>query len=536
MRISKSAIDLSYYRFLEDTKDDFFPDPINYKDLKMKRDEIIDMVLNDLKRILGARNIVYSNHPYLEGDTPKGHHVVRHTICLHPIDRIVYSFIVTYLAPLIEPNVSKARYSHPLYGGNAKKIFGNRPIQQWLKFRSDISETVKKDPDYKFIVSTDIAGYFEYIHIHDFKKQILNLLSTKSAKSKKFVELLSSFLRCFSPCQHSSIPQGNDPSSYLASAFLDFLDKDLEANNLKHFRYVDDVKILCKGKEEAKMAIVKTIHSLRKVNLNLSTIKTEIWDRNGIEFKTFCRIFPPILNKADDAVSNKDKIALDRILPKLVQDTKGILKKRKKEFDERLFRAYIWRIVKCYWFKNIKKQNLDYIGKSCLKLLEEMPGRTDTFIRFLLLHKDRKYVQDAIGNIINKSVYSWQKLHLWRLMILSDKLKNKNLLDIARSFIRDNTKSENARNYALIFLGKHGEYSDRQFISSFLKTAHSYYNQRAILIAIQEYSEKNQIYNYVMTSNYEITIKSLIEYLRNIPDPEYVDFDKRIGEAEAFIS
>ena len=536
MKMPKSDIELSYHRFLEDTKDDFFPDPINYKDLKMRRDKIIDIVSNDLKKTLGARNIAYSNHPYLEGDTPKGHHVVRHTICLHPIDRIVYSFIVTYLAPLIEPNVSKARYSHPLYGKKAKKIFGNRPIQRWLLFKSDICKTVKKEPDYKFIVSTDIAGYFEYIHIHDFKKQLLNLLSTKNTRSKKIIELLGSFLKCFSPCQHSSIPQGNNPSSYLASAFLDFLDKDLEANSLKHFRYVDDVKILCKDKEEAKSAIVKTIHSLRKVNLNLSTIKTEIWDRNGIAFKMFCKTFPPILSKADNAVSNKEKIALDRILPELVRDAKEILKKRKKEFDERLFRAYIWRIVKCYWFKNIQKQNLDYIGKSCLKLLEEMPGRTDSFIRFLVLHKNRKYVQDEVGNIINKSVYPWQKLHLWRLMVLSDKLKNKDLLNIARSFIRDNTKSENARNYALLFLGKHGVYSDRQYISSLFKTANSYFNQRAILIAIQEYAEKNQIYNYVMSSNYEITIKSLVEYLKNIPEPEYVDFDDRIGEEQAFIS
>jgi len=40
----------------------------------------------------------------------------------------------------------------------------------------------------------------------------------------------------------------------------------------------------------------------------------------------------------------------------------------------------------------------------------------------------------------------------------------------------------------------------------------------------------------VISSNYEITIKSLGEYLRNIPEPEYVDFDDSIGEDEAFIS
>jgi len=534
--VNKEDLELSFHRFLEDTKDDFFPDPLNYKDLKLKQAEIISSIKSELDRILGAHTVAYSPRHFLEGDTPKGHHVVRHTITLHPLDRIVYLYIVTILAPLIEPSLSVAQYSHRLYGIKSKYIFGKRPIIQWLSFRSGVEKYVNDNPSYKFIVSTDIAGYFEYIHIIDFKKQITGLLSIKTDKANKTIELLNQFLRCFSPSHHSSVPQGYNASSYLASAFLNFLDKDLEAQKIKHFRYVDDIRVPCKTFEEAQKNIIHIIHSLRKVNLNLSTIKTEIWEKDGEEFKRFCRKFPKVLDDADEAVNKRSKKAIDNILPILNNGAKKILKERRNGFDERLFRAYIWRIVKCHWFKNINKVDLDYIGKHCIKLMVDMPSRTDSFIRFLVLHKDRKYVQEAVEEVLTNSVYPWQKMRLWHLLIMVDKLKKDSLLPIARSFVRDPLKSENSRNFALIFLGKHGDYSDRHYITTLYNPSTNFFTKRCILVAIQEYPDRNVLYNQILTTSTELPLLSLIEYLRSLETPEYLDLDKRVGEDEAFIS
>lgn len=536
MRISKGELELSFHRFLEDTKDDFFPDPLNYKDLKLKQGEIVSSIKSELDRVLSARIVAYSPHHFLEGDAPKGHHVVRHTITLHPFDRIVYFYIVTVLAPLIEPSLSVAQYSHRLNSAKSKYIFGRRPIKQWLSFRSDATTFIDDNPDYKHIVSTDIAGYFEYIHIMDFKKQIGGLLPRKTTKTTKTIELLNQFLKCFSPSHHSSVPQGCDASSYLASAFLNFLDKDLEAQELKHVRYVDDIKVLCKTFEDAQQNIIDIIHSLRKVNLNLSTIKTEIWKTGGKEYKEFYKTFPKVLDDADEAVNKKWKKAIDDVLPKLHNGAKKLLKERKKGFDERLFRAYIWRIVKCHWFKNINKINLDYIGKFCIKLLVEMPGRTDSFLRFLVLHKDRKYVQEGLEEILSNSVYSWQKMRLWHLLILVDKLKKDSLLKLARSFVRDPSKSENSKNFAMIFLGKHGDYNDRHYITTQFKPSTNFFTKRCLLVAIQEYPDRNVIYNQVLTTSTELALISLVEHLRSLEIPEYLDFDRRIGEDEAFIS
>ena len=265
-------------------------------------------------------------------------------------------------------------------------------------------------------------------------------------------------------------------------------------------------------------------------------MKTALWKCDRKEFKDFIMDFPKIIDDADKAVARKRKSDIEAILVRLIEDTKKIIKNRANYFDDRLFRAYIWRIVKCHWYKNVKKGKLDYIGNSCIKLLDEMPGRTDSIIRFLILHKDKKYVQEGIEKILKASVYPWQKMQLWRLLILVDKIKNPNLLQLARTFVRDYSKSENARNYALIFLGKHGEYSDRQCIAQLYKHANKVFTQRCILIAIQEYPDKNIIYNRIISSANELWLKSLVEYLRNLERPEYIDYDRRTGEDQVVAS
>ncbi len=185
MAIRKADIDLSFSRFLVDTKDDFFPDPLNYKDLKLKKKEIIESVAYELNRILSAKSIGYSNYPFLEGDAPKSNNVVRHTIALHPFDRLIYSYIVTILSPLIEPALSKARDSHPLAGKKSNYMFGKRQVEHWFRFRSDLKEFINNNQSYKYVVSTDIACYFEYIHITYFKKQLQNLLTNPTPKTKR---------------------------------------------------------------------------------------------------------------------------------------------------------------------------------------------------------------------------------------------------------------------------------------------------------------------------------------------------------------
>lgn len=199
-----------------------------------------------------------------------------------------------------------------------------------------------------------------------------------------------------------------------------------------------------------------------------------------------------------------------------------------KNFDERLFRACIWRIVKISYFKNVRKLNLDSIGQRCLNFLESMPGRSDTFIRFLVLHKNRKYVQDGLYKLLLDCVYPWQEMHIWELLIQCDKCKNRKIIDLAKQRVRDKGYDEAARNYAIIFLGKHGDYQDRQYIASLFSFEGSFRAKRCIIIALQEYPEKNVIFNQVTRSNSDLILVSLVEKLKSLTSPEYIKENKKI--------
>lgn len=524
-RVTKGEIELCFERFLLDSDDEFFPDPFRYKDLRLVHNEIVSEIHKNLIEIMIKQRISYNVKEHYDWDVPKSNYVIRQGCSFHPYDVIVFHFILNRLVPIIEPNLSKARYSYKVKNPKLKHLFGNRPTENWIKFKNDIRDYFANNPEYKYLVSTDVAGFFEYIPIVIFKKQLLQMCNNNEDKA---IELLRVMLRTYSVSKYSGMPQNCEPFSYLCTAFLDFLDKELEANSLKHFRYVDDIKVACKTKKDAKKAIVQIIRSLRSAHLNLSTAKTDIIPKNSEKFNDIIKDFPNLLYDIDKAINRKQKRIINILFPKLIDLTLQVMKQVKK-FDERLFRACIWRILKIHYFKNINKLNIDPVGKACLKLMDSMPSRSDTFLRFLVLHKDRKYVQDGLYSILQDCVYPWQEMHVWYLLIQCDKIKNTDILNLAKQRARDNGYDEASRNYIFIFLGKHGDYQDRQYLAGRFPFTQSFRAKRSIIIAIQEYSDRNTIYNEILRVKNDLILVSLVKYIKQLNNPEYVSVNKNIG-------
>jgi hypothetical protein len=529
-KVTKGEIELCFERFLLDSDDEFFPDPFRYKDLRLVHSELANKVHKDLTQIMNQPKIIYTVKPHYDWDVPKSNYVIRQGFSFHPYDVIFFHFVLNRLVPIIEPNLSNARYSFRVKHPKSKQLFGNRPTENWIQFKTDIRDYFLNNPDYNYLVSTDVAGFFEYIPITNFKKRLLQMCNNNEDKA---IELLTIMLRSYSVSRYSGMPQNCEPFSYLCTAFLDYFDRELEAHSLKHFRYVDDIKVPCKTYSDSKKAIVHIIRSLRSEHLNVSTAKTEIIPKNSEKFNDLFKDFPALLYEIDDAVKRKQKRRINNLAPKLIRLTKQVIKQVRK-FDERLFRACIWRILKINYFKNINRMNLDSIGKSCLKLMDSMPSRSDTFLRFLVLHKDRQYVQDALYSFLQDCVYPWQEMHIWYFLIQCNKLKNVNILNLAKQRARNDGYDEAARNYIIIFLGKHGDYQDRKYIAELFPFTQSFRAQRSIIIALQEYQDRNTIYNGITPANSDLILVSLVKYVKQLNSPEYVDVNKNIGSDIAF--
>ena len=522
VRLTKRDISISFDRLIVDARDDFWQDPYRYADLNAVKAEFVNRYVK-IYNLLLTNAVGLQRHPVYHWDVPKTNYVVRHAVLLSPYDRLLYHVLLHKLCRVIEPKLEKARYSYRIKKFDDKYIFGRKGVDHWLSFKADIAAAVKPSGPYQYLVSTDIAGFFEYTHLADFKKQIENLTDEDH---RPFVNLLNILLKNVAMSYHSGIPQNYDPSSYFSSVFLDFLDKDLKAKGLKHFRYVDDIKVACRTKRDAQVAIMEIIHSLRRMNLNLQSSKTEIWHVADDKFRDFVREFTELLKVVDIAIDRKDRIEIEALLPKLIALTKAEL--RKREFDERLFRACIRRIVKCHYFKNIVVPPMTSIINKCFKLLAELPGKTDTMADFLSLCKNRKDVQQRVFSLIKESVYFWQEMRLWELLVKSDKIKVPGLLDHAREKLSKGLGQDPVMNMVLLFLGRHGNYNDRLNIARQFEQPHSVYTKRHILIAIQEYRDCNMVYNMALESD-DLLLISLVRHIRQLAKPMYTYEDPRIA-------
>ncbi len=322
--VTKNEIELCFERFLLDAKREFFPDPFCYDDLRLVHNELISKIHKNLNEIMSQNNISYTVNRYYDWDVPKGNFVIRQGCSFHPHDSIVFHFALNRLAPIIEPSLSKARYSFRVKNMKSKHLFGKRPTENWISFKTDIRDYFSNNPDYKYLVATDIAGFFEYIPIIEFKKQLLQMCSNNEGK---VINLLHVMLRGYSGPKYSAgMPQNCEPFSYLCTAFLDFLDKELEANSIKHFRYVDDIRVACKTVKDAKKAIVCIIRLLRPRHLNLNAAKTDIIPKNSDKFKDLFKHFPSLLDEIDDAVYRKQRSRINSLAPKVIELTKEIIK------------------------------------------------------------------------------------------------------------------------------------------------------------------------------------------------------------------
>jgi len=525
VRVNKRDISIAFDRLIVDARDDFWPDPYRYADLTSVKAEVVNEYVKVVNSMLSTNPINPKTHSVYHWDVPKSNNVVRHAVLLNPFDRLVYHVLLNRLCRDIEPRLEKPRYSYRISKFNDKYLFGKKGVDHWLAFKADITDAVTTGK-LKYLVSTDIAGFFEYVHLTDFRRQMENLTEKEN---KPFVELLYAFLRKVAMSNHSGIPQNYDPSSYFCTAFLDFLDKDLLAKGLKHFRYVDDIKVACRTRKDAQLAIIEIIHSLRKMNLNVQSSKTQIWHETDPEFREFAKKFPPLLTAIDKATESKDKDLISSLLPKLLILTRTEMKKT--PFDERIFRACIRRIVKCHYFSNVKIPSLTSIVNRSFKLMTQMPGRSDTIVDFLSLYKNNKGVQERTFALIKDVIYFWQEMKLWELLVKSTKIKVPAVLAYARKKLERGIGNP-VMNLVLLCLGRHGNYNDRLHIARLFEQQHSVYTRRHILIAIQEYRDRNEIYNRVLDGD-DLLLISVVRHIRQLAKPMYTYEDPQIASQVA---
>lgn len=501
-----------------DLKDDWFQDPLKYEDILN-----IEFVLKKLSKYDGKMD-EYRAGKAIHIDIPKPGFTIRYSSETDIIDRVIFQALVDVIAEDLDKLHSNHIYSHRV---NTKredeKYFFRYAIEEWRKFITDTS--LELGADNNVLLLTDLTNFYENIGIKDLK-DVFDLFSPTDEKANDYktcVEMLKSILESW--CERNTkrgIPQNRDASSFIANIFLHPVDDAMQKAGYKYFRYMDDIRIICKTKFEAKKALKYLILELRKKGLNVNSKKTNIFDydnandRKEIEdsFKNSDKKIDQIEAFLKSRNARDIQIAIPMLRAKVLSliDNDNTL--------DREFRYCINRLERIARNENLaEKIDFNPITKRILNELIDQPWSTDTFARYL---SSVKLAADDIQIIKNllldnaKNIYEWQSFYLWCLLT-RHQFKDDELIKTARNNI-ENQYDIPTTAASCLYLGVNGDPNDKKFIAENFKKFGDHLTQRFALIAVKDLSYaaiiKPHVQDHIL-ENYKESYKLLSEKYRN---------------------
>ena len=446
----------------QDIQDDFFSDPVHFKD------RFDQKLINDyFQKNIENNNGVYQPMERILLNVPKAQGTLRYSLETNFFDRLAYHAygitIIQYFDKFLSRRVFSHRFNLKNFNSNRSRYLFYNPTNQWKKFE----EFVKISGKESAILITDLANYFEHININILKKTLLEFLRKSDATGNKKAIIrfcIESICTCLSKWSFNSehgLPQNRDISSFLANIYLSPIDSIMINSGYDYYRYVDDIRIICRDRFHARKAIKMLSEELRKIDLSLNGYKTKILEYGSSEHEEFIDDKTIELDRINALLKTKKR----NIVAIAYQDVKNKLEEclENDEYDSRKFRFFINRMATIARCKDIKRPENYYakIRRNILKAIVTHPSSMDRYYEFLssieLTDEDMDKLFEYLSNE-ELSIYSWQNYSLWKLFVLNN-YKREKLLVLATRQI--NVQKEASAAGAILYLGKFGDLSEK---------------------------------------------------------------------------
>ncbi len=514
----KLDIEKAIKRVRLDIKDDWFQDPLKYEDLLT-----VDFVFDKLKKYEGGTQN-YQAGKAIHIDIPKPNFTSRYSTEINIIDRVVYQALIDFIAEDLDKLHGNHIYSHRLNTQRAdEKYFFRYAVEEWRKFIADTS--LELGTENNVLLLTDITNFYENIGIRDLKN-VLDLFAPAGEKEKDYktcVEIIKLMLSNW--CEKNTsrgIPQNRDASSFLANVFLHPVDDAMQKAGYKYFRYMDDIRIVCKTKFEAKKALKDLILELRKKGLNVNSKKTQILDYDNLkqreEIKKSLSNADPKIDQIEALLKAKNARDIQSAIPMLRAKVLSLIEN--DNTLEREFRYCINRLERISRNEKLaEKIDFNPITKRIIDELIDQPWSTDSFARYLgsvkLNTEDLQIIKDLLLDK-TKNIYEWQSFYLWSLLTRHN-FKDTELISSARKNVE--TKIDIPTIAAsCLYLGAIGDMNDKKFIAENFKNFNDHLSQRFALIAVKDLAYESIIKPHVqdfLIENYKNSYKTLSEKYKN---------------------
>jgi hypothetical protein len=190
----------------------------------------------------------YAPHSSLTCSVPKPGWLVRPVTVLDEQDELVMNALIgNFYAKafdLLGPFQGDPDVAYQLQRDENEKEWLHTGFRVWTEWRN---KSLHKLAGSQFVVLADIAGFYENIDL----QRLRNDLSALSVEPV-LLDLLMSLLNRWAQPRGKGIPQGYSAGDILAKIYLNPIDRALRNQSFTHLRYVDDIRIFCKTRLEAK--------------------------------------------------------------------------------------------------------------------------------------------------------------------------------------------------------------------------------------------------------------------------------------------
>jgi Reverse transcriptase (RNA-dependent DNA polymerase) len=452
---------LALQRVAKDVRDDFWPDPLGFRDILASDESAVDRINALLKTYEPRRGASY--------EVPKANFTIRDSIYIPFVDRLVYQALIDHLIVPIDPLFSSGVFSHRLRGSATKWIFYSG-VSQWKKFLNAVKTALLAKSE-SWLVITDLSQYFETVRFGFLKRQLEEVLGAALTPDLQHcIDTLMTCLTSWSPYKGYGLPQNIDASSFLGNVLLDRIDKLMEREGFPTMRYMDDIRIVVPCEADARKTLVRLVSHLRDVGLGLNSAKTKILGPNSQDIQEHLLVEDLDVTAIEQAIGTKDRSQVQGIVELLFGKAQSLLEGGKA--GERIFRFCLNRIASLRAYGNLNLPEGSSLTSGVLRLLVERPAETDTFCRYLEVAPLTAEHCTEIERLLTGEplcVYTWQNFQLWRL-VSQHKIKTDSLVRRAHALIANDHASPDVAAAAL-YLGSCGDYADRQAIRKKLPVA-----------------------------------------------------------------
>jgi len=504
----------------KDLADDWFQDPLRFKDI---------LYSADIYKLIKA---TLANGKYQPQDPelyaiPKEGFTTRKAVQTTFLDRVIYQAAVDHLAneldkKVISSHVYSVRYNYNVT--NNHDYFFFHTVEQWRKFQYQIHDTINTTMPY--LVATDITNFYDNIAAGSLQTALtehrinVNDKSAYDGAAAIVIDQIKKWQGNTGPLS-DGIPQNREPSAFLANLLLANVDKQMIADFPHYYRYMDDIRIICKDKFEARKALMFLIDKLSEIGLNLNSQKTKILNYNDGVDRGKIEEYTPALDKEIEQIcslmdSGKSRevqisvIMVNKMFHESLSDIHDIIKRKKFKFAiERL-----QRFSRTPLLKNLI--NFSEIVKAIIERFEDNPWYSEIYTRFLLT-VDRQYVTDDLLAILiplvtneEKNIYTWQSYLILKLLAFH-KVTDTGLQQFAQKMINHSQGVERAPVVAgaCLYLASVDTTSINLIKSSFNRGYfQSHLSKRCALICLQSIAPSDLNNSYLDAVDKEIHLKA----------------------------